>query len=503
MKRKIFNVLFALVLVLSFSVMTAVPAIAADPITIASAVANGNTEVTVTFAAPITAGQAGPLQYTVTFSAVPKGTAAGTAVEGATTAVLTLTPPLSPQGVYRLAGPNTRFFIGIGQLITTGFEFGGYNRTYELYIPSTYDGSTAVPLIFSFHGRSLTGVYMVNATGFTDVAENEGFIAVFPDSTRLMDPLGICKDLYEGKFTEASFGPQWSTGKDMTFQDRYGVDDVPFVTELLERLRAAYNIDQTRVYATGWSSGGMFVSQLAVKLSDRFAGIVSASGGMLLYDELPYIPKTYISTVGGNEDESVRPYPAHTSAETAQFWADVDNCGAPVVFENDKFIRTTYSGGIWDTESILYVVKGQGHAWPNQPGGLDGQAIWNLLKGHRLNPQAMIASAIGNLDITDLPKGIKNSLIAFLNIAMRKLDDSNQKNDVVAINAIKAFINKVEAQRGKRISEELADDLIARAQRIITVLSETEGLDQSNLLLLFKMKAQLESSAYYTLNSTT
>jgi polyhydroxybutyrate depolymerase len=474
-KRKIFNVLFALVLMLSFSVMTAAPAIAAGPTNVVSVVANGNTSVTVTFSAPITAGQAGPISYNVTFNGPVKGTATGTAVEGATTAVLTLTPPLTPQGVYRLvvqAPSNTpRFFVGEGQLITTGFEFGGYNRTYELYIPSTYDGSTAVPLIFSFHGRSLTGAAMINYTGFTDVAESEGFIAVFPDSTRLMDPLGICKDLYLGKFTEASFGPQWSTGKDMTFQDRYGVDDVPFVTELLDRLETGYNIDETRVYATGWSSGGMFVSQLAVKLSDRFAAIVSASGGLLLYEELPYIPKTYISTVGALEDESVRPAPAFTSAATAEFWANVDNCGPGVVYENDKYIRTTYSGGIWGTESILYVVKGQGHAWPNQPGGLDGPTIWGLLEGQTLTPQAMIASAIGNLDITDLPEATKTSLTTSLDTAMKKLNDSNQKNNVAAKNAMNAFINKVEAQRGKKIPVDLADQLIARAQRIIVVIS--------------------------------
>lgn len=474
--RKIWGIGLFIMLLASLITMPT-PALA-DEITVVYAEAIDNMTVEVTFDPAITEEQAGAIQYTVTYSYAVKGTASGTVAEGDTNAVLTVEPPMTPQGYYRLSGTSVKFFVGEGELILDGFEHGGYDRTYELYIPSGYDCSTAVPLVFSFHGRSLYGAAMINITGFTDVAEDEGFIAVFPDSTRLLDPLGIGTHLWEGKpgFTEENFGPQWSTGKDMTFQDLYGVDDVPFVSELLDRLEAEYNIDETRIYATGWSSGGMFVSQLAVKLSDRFAGIVSASGGMLHYEELPYIPKTYIQTIGALEDESIRPAPAFTSAETAEFWADVDNCDPGVVDDTDYFIQTTYSGGIWGTEVILYVVKGQGHAWPNQqPEGLNSQTIWDILKEHALTPQAMIASAIGYLDITDLPKAIKIYLMASLNQAMKKLEDSNPKNDVAAIHAMKSFIKKIKAMRGRKIPKEIADELIARARRIIVNLLPTCG----------------------------
>jgi hypothetical protein len=51
------------------------------------------------------------------------------------------------------------------------------------------------------------------------------------------------------------------------------------------------------------------------------------------------------------------------------------------------------------------------------------------------------------------------------------LEDANPQNDVAAINALQAFINKVEAQRGKKISEADADALIAKAQAIVEELS--------------------------------
>lgn len=86
-------------------------------------------------------------------------------------------------------------------------------------------------------------------------------------------------------------------------------------------------------------------------------------------------------------------------------------------------------------------------------------------------PEEMIENLVNEIDDMDLPKGIKNSLTASLDTAMKVLNDSNQKNDVAAINVLKAFIKKVEAQCDKKIPEEVADELIAKAQDIIAVLS--------------------------------
>lgn len=67
----------------------------------------------------------------------------------------------------------------------------------------------------------------------------------------------------------------------------------------------------------------------------------------------------------------------------------------------------------------------------------------------------------------DLDHGINNSLITKLNAAIQILEDGNEDNDVAAINNLEAFINAVEAQRGKNITNEQAELLINAAQRII------------------------------------
>jgi hypothetical protein len=46
----------------------------------------------------------------------------------------------------------------------------------------------------------------------------------------------------------------------------------------------------------------------------------------------------------------------------------------------------------------------------------------------------------------------------------------NSNNDVAALNSLQAFINAVEAQRGQAITETQADELIAAAEEIISLL---------------------------------
>jgi len=88
-----------------------------------------------------------------------------------------------------------------------------------------------------------------------------------------------------------------------------------------------------------------------------------------------------------------------------------------------------------------------------------------------VTPQMLVEILKGDLDDIELPEGIKKGLLSKLGTASKVLGDLNQKNDVAAVNVLQAFINQVEAQRGKKISESDADKLINRAQEIILVLS--------------------------------
>jgi len=71
----------------------------------------------------------------------------------------------------------------------------------------------------------------------------------------------------------------------------------------------------------------------------------------------------------------------------------------------------------------------------------------------------------------NLQQGISNALDAKLDAAIRALDDMNEANDLVVVNALEAFIQSVEAQRDKHLTSAQADELVADAQAIIDELT--------------------------------
>ena len=88
-----------------------------------------------------------------------------------------------------------------------------------------------------------------------------------------------------------------------------------------------------------------------------------------------------------------------------------------------------------------------------------------------VDPVELLMELTQKVIALNLQQGISNSLDAKLQAAMQALEDVNENNDVAAINTLEAFINAIEAQRGNKIPEADADDLIADVLEIIDLLS--------------------------------
>ena len=82
----------------------------------------------------------------------------------------------------------------------------------------------------------------------------------------------------------------------------------------------------------------------------------------------------------------------------------------------------------------------------------------------------MLTHLVADIIALNLQTGLSNSLDAKLTAAFDALSDINEKNNGSAINRIHALIKEVEAQRGKKITDEQADELIAAALEIIDFL---------------------------------
>jgi len=84
---------------------------------------------------------------------------------------------------------------------------------------------------------------------------------------------------------------------------------------------------------------------------------------------------------------------------------------------------------------------------------------------------ALLQELIETVAEMNLPNGIGRSLHAKLEGALKALADGKANNDVSAINRLNAFINEVEAQRDKKITEEQATALVGKAQAIVDLLN--------------------------------
>ena len=95
-----------------------------------------------------------------------------------------------------------------------------------------------------------------------------------------------------------------------------------------------------------------------------------------------------------------------------------------------------------------------------------------------LTTQELITALINDVIALNLQKGISNALDAKLDSALRALEDTNENNDVAALNSMYAVCNSVEAQRGQKITDADADIIIASINGIIPQLDESAPICQ-------------------------
>lgn len=127
-------------------------------------------------------------------------------------------------------------------------------RSYELVLPAHYDPRHAYPLVVAFHGSGGNGSGFRRYARLEDLS-NDGVITVYPDA--------VVRRVWG-----ENFATHW--GKS---------EDLPLVDGLVARMKSSLCIDESRIFAFGWSSGGYFANQLGCVRPDVFRAIVSLSGG--------------------------------------------------------------------------------------------------------------------------------------------------------------------------------------------------------------------------------
>lgn len=328
---------------------------------------------------------------------------ASAATESVPTESAASEPTESAGGVNSDPLPSPGCGAGAGSALSAerqSFDIGGSARWYLLTAPEAATATDPVPLVLDFHGLSEGAEFHSAATGYTEVAQSEGFVVAFPHGT----------------------------GQPVAWNISSGDDnpDLAYVDEMLRQIEDSYCIDTARVYATGLSNGALMSSMLACARADVFAAVAPVAGVARAQDCDPGRPVPVITfhgtedpllpfngTVSGDAISSITSgdgattttappgdidgegYPASAAA-----WAEANGCGDPA----DEQVSESVLRRSWqcpkDGEVVFYVIEGGGHTWPGSDAltnegiqaivgpttmEIDATALaWDFLKSHSL-----------------------------------------------------------------------------------------------------------------------
>lgn len=180
--------------------------------------------------------------------------------------------PGNANGALRHYAPiASRGFRKFSAMVAGGYKEDGsdvYCREWYVYQPETLDASKPCPVVFVFHGAGGSGDEIADRSGWSDVARKHGFLIVCP-SASVPNRVRNVSDMV----TNEMFRAMWNTGRPQENRPA----DLLFVDYLYQWVVEHYNVDRSRVYASGQSSGGMMSWACASYRSDYFAAVAPVS----------------------------------------------------------------------------------------------------------------------------------------------------------------------------------------------------------------------------------
>ncbi len=244
----------------------------------------------------------------------------------------------------------------------------GHKREFWLHVPPQFDPEQARPLVIALHGGGGLAKKFDRATEgtLTAATDTRGMIVVFPQG----------------------MNRKWNCGREEIFRDEKKVDDVGFISRLIDVMHEQYGIDRQRVYVTGISNGGFMSYRLALERSDKIAAVAPVTSQIPkpMADRRPQHPIS-IMVVNGTDDPIVPYQGGHvrlvkwgrsrgeilSTDDTLEVFRVHNGCSdVPEIeslrdhdpHDNTRVVRESYSGGTDGTEVVLLRIEGGGHTWP-------------------------------------------------------------------------------------------------------------------------------------------
>ena len=239
-------------------------------------------------------------------------------------------------------------------------------REYLLHVPRSYDGSRTA-LVISMHAAAVWPAVQRDISGWNTVADDHGFLVVYPSGL-------------------STGGPRiWEMGGPEMKRD------VQFIGDLIDDLRARYNIDPSRIYADGLSNGGGMAFVLSCTMPDRIAAVGMVGAALLVpFEWCPDRRPVPMMAFHGTGDTAA-PYaggrswvtsiPVQNAAAFVDKWARRNQCTA--TREEPRLTvdvsRLTYHNCANGADVVFHTVLNGGHTWPG------GQPVPEWFAGRTTN----------------------------------------------------------------------------------------------------------------------
>jgi polyhydroxybutyrate depolymerase len=215
------------------------------------------------------------------------------------------------------------------------------DRPFDVFVPTTYDGSTSVPLVVLLHGYTSTGMLQDGYFEMQSIAQDRGFLYVHPEGTT--DDRGA--QFWNG--TDACCNLMGST-----------VDDSAYLTAVVEDIEATYSVDPKRIYFVGHSNGGFMSYRMACEHADKVAAIASLAGATFADVDRcrPSEPVGVLQIHGtadsviGYEGGEIQGNTFPGAPTTAATWAAYNGCG-PTPQQTDA--RRDLEANLPDTDTAV------------------------------------------------------------------------------------------------------------------------------------------------------
>jgi polyhydroxybutyrate depolymerase len=222
-------------------------------------------------------------------------------------------------------------------------------RTYYLHVPASYQPSQSVPLLLAFHSRTTDAKEILLSSQFVAWAAEMNFIVAALNGA-----------IHDG-------ASSWNAGNCCTNATTYQENDLLFASTVIDFIKSKYAVDQSRVWASGHSNGGMMAYRLACDLSDEITAIAVVAG-VLMDDTCNSVKPVSIFHIHGNLDTTV-PFHGGGKFETPNVYFSLqevaykNSCsGNP--YESANEIEERYiwrcSNGV-ETQLVNY--QEQSHEW--------------------------------------------------------------------------------------------------------------------------------------------